>query len=141
VVHTDKQHDQAQQPQTRRQEHGNSHQARGIICQGQVDVLVKEAHEGLHILLDTHLGSSAAANEQHLLLWAQPLHLLHHLLLDPVEGLCASKLLGSLLIRHKNLKCASHVMHCSSNIMTVRQLAWQSDHHVSYDNHNVHTVT
>ncbi len=75
-----------------------SHQARGIIWQGQVDVLVKEAHEGLLILFDTHLGSSTAANEQHLLLWAQPLHLLHHLFLDPIEGLCASKFLGLLLV-------------------------------------------
>ena len=91
------------------------YQAGGVVRQGQVDVLVKEAQEGLLILLDAHLGGGAAAHQEHLLLGSQPLHLLHHLLLDPVEGLCAAKLLGALLVRHKHL----HHVSCVTDMTTL----------------------
>ena len=89
----------SQKHKGRNKTRNKSHQARGTPWQGQVDVLAKEAHEGLLILFDTHLGSSTAANQQHLLLRA--LHLHQHFFLDLVEGLCASQLLGSLLLGEK----------------------------------------
>ena len=75
-----------------------TYQARSIVRQGQAEVLVKEVDEGLLILLDAYVGGSTAAQQQHLLLRAHPLHLLHQLLLDPVEGLTPPKLLGPLLV-------------------------------------------
>ena len=127
-VNTDKQHDQVQQPQTRRQEQNTKQVSLGDRhnLAGAGRCACQEAHEGRLILFDTHLGSSTAANEQHLLL--RPNHFISFTISLLIQ-LKASVPLALLLVRHKNLKCASHVTHCNcshTNIIEVRQLAWQA---------------